>query len=75
MSMPRRRTDDVVNVVMTDHYIQSKPARDLLAAVPEAQETGDLLKGEWCCCIRRVWRRPEKQLSTLPLHKSPRVRI
>src|SRR5207302_448763 len=38
--MPKRRTDDVVHVVMTDHYIQRhKPARDLLAAVPEARET------------------------------------
>lgn len=38
--MPKRRTDDVVHVVMTDHYIQrNKPARDLLAGVPEAQET------------------------------------
>jgi predicted CXXCH cytochrome family protein len=38
--MPKRRTDDVVHAVMTDHYIQrNKPARDLLAPVPEAQET------------------------------------
>jgi len=34
--MPKRRTDDVVHVVMTDHYIQRlKPARDLLADLPE----------------------------------------
>ena len=34
--MPKRRTEDVVHVVMTDHYIQrNKPARNLLAALPE----------------------------------------
>jgi len=34
--MPKRRTDDVVHVVMTDHYIQrKKPAGDLLAELPE----------------------------------------
>ena len=34
--MPKRRTDDVVHVVMTDHYIQKlKPNRDLLAPMPE----------------------------------------
>jgi tetratricopeptide (TPR) repeat protein len=42
--MPKRRTDDVVHVVMTDHYIQRrKPARDLLA--PLAEKHGDY-KGE-----------------------------
>lgn len=34
--MPKRRTDDAVHVVMTDHYIQRvKPDRDLLAPKPE----------------------------------------
>jgi predicted CXXCH cytochrome family protein len=34
--MPKRRTDDVVHVVMTDHLIQRRlPARDLLAEMPE----------------------------------------
>jgi tetratricopeptide (TPR) repeat protein len=34
--MPKRRTDDAVHVVMTDHYIQRRaPARDLLAALEE----------------------------------------
>jgi hypothetical protein len=34
--MPERRTDDVVRVVMTDHYIQRlKSNRDLLAPKPE----------------------------------------
>jgi len=32
--MPKRRTEDVVHVVMTDHFIQQvKPARDLLASM------------------------------------------
>jgi predicted CXXCH cytochrome family protein len=34
--MPKRRTEDVVHVVMTDHLIQRQPpARDLLASLPE----------------------------------------
>jgi tetratricopeptide (TPR) repeat protein len=34
--MPKRRTEDVVHVVMTDHYIQRrKPDRDLLAPLAE----------------------------------------
>lgn len=38
--MPKRRTGDVVHVVMTDHYIQRrKPTRDLLAPLKERQET------------------------------------
>jgi Flp pilus assembly protein TadD len=38
--MPRRRTTDVVHVVMTDHLIQRrKPAGDLLAAMPEREES------------------------------------
>ena len=38
--MPKRRTDDVVHVVMTDHYIQRrKPARDLLAPIAERRQT------------------------------------
>ncbi len=46
--MPRRRTEDVVNVVMTDHYIQRRrPKRDLLAPLEEAVEgPGDLYHGE-----------------------------
>jgi predicted CXXCH cytochrome family protein len=40
--MPKRRTDDAVHVVMTDHYIQRrKPARDLLAPLPERIETDE----------------------------------
>ncbi len=38
--MPKRRTDDVVHVVMTDHYIQRRrPARDLLGRLPVRRET------------------------------------
>lgn len=38
--MPKRRTEDVVHVVATDHYIQRrKPAGDLLAELAERQET------------------------------------
>lgn len=46
--MPKRRTDDVVHVVMTDHYIQRrKPARDLLAPLEERRETeGNAYRGE-----------------------------
>jgi len=40
--MPKRRTDDAVHVVMTDHYIQrQKPGRDLLAPIAERQETNE----------------------------------
>jgi Flp pilus assembly protein TadD len=38
--MPKRRTDDVVHVIMTDHFIQRhKPSGDLLAMKPEMIET------------------------------------
>jgi tetratricopeptide (TPR) repeat protein len=38
--MPKRRTEDVVHVTMTDHYIQRrKPAGDLLADRPETEGT------------------------------------
>jgi tetratricopeptide (TPR) repeat protein len=37
--MPKRRTEDVVHVVMTDHFIRSyKPLRDLLAPLEEKAE-------------------------------------
>lgn len=39
--MPKRRTEDVVHVVVTDHLIQRrKPEGDLLAERAERQETG-----------------------------------
>jgi predicted CXXCH cytochrome family protein len=38
--MPKRRTDDVVHAVMTDHLIQRRPpSRDLLAEFPERHPT------------------------------------
>jgi predicted CXXCH cytochrome family protein len=38
--MPKRRTDDVIHVVMTDHYIQRRlPARDLLEPLSERHDT------------------------------------
>jgi predicted CXXCH cytochrome family protein len=38
--MPERRADDVVHVVMTDHYIQRhKPRRDLLAPIGETADS------------------------------------
>ena len=40
--MRKRRAEDAVHVVMTDHYIQRhKPARDLLAPRREIQDTAD----------------------------------
>ena len=37
--MPKRRTEDAVHVVMTDHFIQRvRPTRDLLAPIPEVIE-------------------------------------
>jgi tetratricopeptide (TPR) repeat protein len=35
--MPQRRTDDVVHVVMTDHWIQRRPPNGILAAKAEPQ--------------------------------------
>lgn len=41
--MPKRRTEDVVHSLATDHLIQRrKPAGDLLAERPERHETGSL---------------------------------
>jgi len=38
--MPKRRAEDAVHTVMTDHFIQrQKPSRDLLAPLPERHET------------------------------------
>ena len=38
--MPKRRTDDVVHVVMTDHFIQRRaPGRDLLAPLKETHDS------------------------------------
>jgi len=40
--MPKRRTEDVVHAVATDHFIQRRrPAGDLLAEIAERHESGD----------------------------------
>jgi tetratricopeptide (TPR) repeat protein len=45
--MPKRRTDDVVHAVMTDHYIQRRrPARNLLAEIPEPHGPNIIYRGE-----------------------------
>ena len=45
--MPKRRTQDVVHAVMTDHYIQRrKPAGDLLADIPERAGPETFYHGE-----------------------------
>src|SRR5215831_17835966 len=33
--MPKRRTDDIVHVIMTDHFIQKRPAAGLLTPKTE----------------------------------------
>jgi len=39
--MPKRRTEDIVHIVVTDHLIQrTKPTRDLLADLPEHHYDG-----------------------------------
>ncbi|MGH9572998.1 MAG: tetratricopeptide repeat protein [Candidatus Acidiferrales bacterium] len=37
--MPKRRTDDAIHIVMTDHLIQRRPPADLLTAKNEYYET------------------------------------
>lgn len=45
--MPKRRTEDVVHAVMTDHYIQrKKPEHDLLAEIPEPSGEEIAYRGE-----------------------------
>jgi predicted CXXCH cytochrome family protein len=45
--MPKRRTDDVVHAVMTDHLIQRrKPERDLLAPLAEPKVEANAYRGE-----------------------------
>jgi Tfp pilus assembly protein PilF len=36
--LPKRRTEDVIHAVMTDHYIQRRPPPNLLAPLAERQE-------------------------------------
>ena len=45
--MPKQRTDDAIHIVMTTHFIQKRPAADLLAKKVEYYESdGDAYKGE-----------------------------
>jgi Flp pilus assembly protein TadD len=45
--MPSRRTEDVVHVVMTDHWIQRQsPSRDLLAPLHEKSDAEQTYRGE-----------------------------
>jgi tetratricopeptide (TPR) repeat protein len=45
--MPKRRTQDVVHAVMTDHYIQRrKPAGDLVSDIPERNGPPTFYRGE-----------------------------
>jgi predicted CXXCH cytochrome family protein len=37
--MPKRRTEDVIHAVVTDHYIQRRPLAKLLAPLAEQEET------------------------------------
>jgi tetratricopeptide (TPR) repeat protein len=62
--MPKRRTDDVVHAVMTDHYIQrNKTAGDLLAEKPEVRQTeSNGYRGEVVLYYPKVLPRPEDQL-------------
>ena len=39
--MPQRRTDDVVNVVMTDHYIQRRPPPEKVLLAPKKEHPAD----------------------------------
>ena len=57
--MPKRRAEDAVHVVMTDHYIQrQRPRRDLLAAADRGRQSqhGDY-RGEVASTTRRRCRR------------------
>ncbi|HSU69129.1 MAG TPA: tetratricopeptide repeat protein, partial [Tepidisphaeraceae bacterium] len=36
--MPKRRTEDAVHVVMTDHFIRKRPGKDDLAPLPERHD-------------------------------------
>lgn len=61
--MPKRRTDDVVHVVMTDHYIQRrKPARDLIASIAERPGDANPYHGEVVLYYPKTLPRPEDEL-------------
>lgn len=62
--MPKRRTDDVVHAVVTDHYIQrTKPAGDLLAQKQERRETdANAYRGEVVLYYPPALPKPEDEL-------------
>lgn len=62
--MPKRRTDDVVHAVMTDHYIQPrKPAKDPLAEKPEQRQTeATAYRGEVVLYYPPTLPKPEDEL-------------
>jgi predicted CXXCH cytochrome family protein len=62
--MPKRRTDDVVHVVMTDHYIQRrKPTRDLESDIAEKlQNEATAYRGEVVLYYPRSLKKPEDEL-------------
>ncbi len=61
--MPKRRTDDVVHVIMTDHSIQRfKPDRDLLAPLSEDRFYSHPYHGEVMLYFPSPHPRPEDEL-------------
>lgn len=61
--MPKRRTDDVVHVVMTDHYIQRrKAARDLLAPLAEQPADANPYRGPVVLYYPNALPKPEDEL-------------
>jgi len=61
--MPKRRTDDVVHAVMTDHYIQRrKPARDLLAPLAERPSEANPYRGSVLLYYPKTLPKPEDEL-------------
>jgi predicted CXXCH cytochrome family protein len=62
--MPKRRSEDVVHAVMTDHYIQRRlPARDLLAEIAERRQSdATAYRGEVVLYYPRSLPKPEDEL-------------
>ena len=61
--MPKRRTDDVVHAVMTDHFIQRRKPADLLAEKTEQRQTeATAYRGEVMLYYPPVLPKPEDEL-------------
>ena len=61
--MPKRRTQDVVHAVMTDHYIQRhKPEADLVADLAEQPADANPYRGEVVLYYPKALPRPEDEL-------------